>query len=79
MQQGHTTTRLVAAATSCVCPKFRNGEPTSMHIKLLLDPFTALSTSCLIVEHMHLATTYSPKTTPVAHYVTIQRRVQFAT
>ena len=77
MQQGHTTTRLVAAATSCVCTEFRNGEPTSMHVKLILDPFTALSTSCLIVDN--ITTTYSPKKTPVAHYLTIQRRVQFAT
>ena len=77
MQQDHTTARLVAAVTSCVYPKFRSGRATNLAV--LPDPFTALSTSCLIVEHMHLATTYSPKTTPMAHYLTNQRRVQFAT
>jgi len=65
MQQGRTTTMVEAAATSCVCLKFRNGEGTSMNLHVTLDRFTALSTSCGVVEVF--ATTYSPKTTPVAH------------
>ena len=65
MQQGHAKTWVVAAATSCVCPKFRNEEATSIDIKVTRDPFTALSTIWLILEQ--IARTYSPKTTPVAH------------
>ena len=58
MQQGHATTRMVAAATTCVCTKYRNGERTSTILKVLPHPFTASSTSCLLVEQ--IATTYSP-------------------
>ena len=49
MQQGRTTTKLVAAATSFVCLKVRNGKTTSMGSNPVLDPFMALSTICLIL------------------------------
>ena len=53
---------------------------TSTESKLLLDPFTAWNTNCLILDNLTPVTTYSLKsTTAETHYSTIRLRVQCAT
>ena len=80
-QQGHVTTYLAAAATSCVCLKIHSGKRTLVVTILLLDPSTVWNMNCSIQEVVATtATTYSPKSTTVEiHWLKIRLRVQFVT
>jgi len=65
MQQAHTTAKQATAATFCAFLKIRSGKTTSTDIRVILEPYTALSTSCLMPAIRSRAITYSPKATAV--------------